>query len=451
MPPEEDGGMSQQDNDPFISELTRQELVKYGLVGGAAAAAAYLGPLSRLASAAPTALDATGTVVTWSPDTRPDALKSEKWWDQAFMKANPGVKVKQLTVPYGQDTVKLRAGHKTGIVPDIIWAYSDFLYSYGQSGLVRSVNDQISAVRRKRFLPAAIDNITTQDKVYSVPFVGFPFFIYYRKDVYKKLGLKPPRTHAELLANIKATHDPPNIYGYMLTNQAISDTWNLKTAMWTHGAYYFDKRDRLALDRPQTIAAWNYYKQLGTYSPPGSMAQSDLDARQLLVDGKVAHMFTTTSFSANIEPSELGNFGAFLFPRKPGAKGASLDFYGLCIPTKAKNPAGAKAMIQFLLQPKNFQNYLARTVIGWVPMLGDAYTPQYLNNPRIKPVREFIALGAVSAKTGIVGTGYFGPSDNAPALVSTNVEKQIGDRLVVQDQDAADVLEWAVETIKKAL
>jgi ABC-type glycerol-3-phosphate transport system substrate-binding protein len=443
--------MSDQSDARFLDGATRREFMKLGLLGGAAATG-VLGPLAGLASAAPSRRDAaTGTVVTWSPDTRPDALKSEKWWDAAFTKANPGVKVKQLTVPYGKDTVKLKAGQRTGVLPDIIWAYSDFLYSYGQSGQTRSVNDIIAKIGRKRFLPAAINSITTKGKVYSVPFVGFPFFIYYRKDVYKELGLKPPTTHAELLANIKATHKAPDRYGYMLTNQGASDTWNLKTAMWTHGAYYFDKQDNLALDRPQTLEAWQFYKDLSTYSPPGSLAQGDLDARQLLVDGKVAHMFTTTSFAANIKPSEIGNFGAFLYPRKPGAGGASLDFYGFDIPTKAKNPEGATAMIEFLLQKKNFQDYLTRTVVGWVPMLSDAYTPAYLNSPKIKPFKEFIALGSASAKTGIVGTGYFGPSSHAPALVATDVEKQIGDRLVTNGDSPADVLKFALSTIKAAL
>ena len=436
--------------DAFSRELSRLDLIKYGLAGGAAlATTGYAGRLADLAWAAPEA--ATGTIQTWSPDTRPDALTSEKWWDQAFMKANPGATVKQLTVPYGQDTTKLEAGNKTGLVPDIIWAYTDLLVSYGQQGLAMQVNDVIDAVGKKRFLPAALDNIIYQKNVYSVPFVGFPFFIWYRKDVYKKLGLKPPRTHAELLANIKKTHNPPNPYGYMLTNQSASDTFNLKTAMWTHGAYYFDKNDNLALDRPQTIAAWKYYQQLAKYSPPGAAAMSDLDARQLLVDGFVAHMFTTTSFSGNLKPDEIGNFGAFLYPRVSGAKGASLDFYGLSIPTKAKNPDGAKAMIEFLLTAANFQQYLARTVVGWVPMLGDAYTGQYLNNPRIKPFKEFIALGGVSAQNGVVGTGYFGPSKHAPALVATNVEKQIGDRLVVENQSPQEVMAWAVKTIKAAL
>jgi ABC-type glycerol-3-phosphate transport system substrate-binding protein len=108
-------------------------------------------------------------------------------------------------------------------------------------------------------------------------------------------------------------------------------------------------------------------------------------------------------------------------------------------------------MIEFLLQPANFQEYLARTVVGWVPMLTDAYTDQYLNNPRIAPVKEFIDIGGKSAANAVVGTGYFGPTKGAAALTASNVEKQIGDRLVVQNQSPEQVLQWAVQTIKAAL
>jgi hypothetical protein len=66
-------------------------------------------------------------------------------------------------------------------------------------------------------------------------------------------------------------------------------------------------------------------------------------------------------------------------------------------------------------------------------------------------VQEFIRIGGVSARSGIVGTGYFGPSKNAPALTGTDVEKQIGDRLVVEGQDSREVLDWAVKTIRSAL
>jgi ABC-type glycerol-3-phosphate transport system substrate-binding protein len=162
-------------------------------------------------------------------------------------------------------------------------------------------------------------------------------------------------------------------------------------------------------------------------------------------------MLTTTSMAANFAPEDLPRFGAFLYPSKPGAKGASMDFQGNTIPTKAKSPDLARLAIAFQLEPDNFQEYLARTVVGWVPMLQDAYTDAYLNSERIAPIREFIDLGGESLKNGVIGAGYFGPTAMESLLTATDVEKQIGDRLVVDDASPEEVLEFAISTITSAM
>jgi multiple sugar transport system substrate-binding protein len=223
----------------------------------------------------------TGTLESWTPDTRDDALAAEKWWGEQFVAANPGVDLKQLTVPYGEDTTKLTAGHAAGTVPDMLYAYSQLMYTYGVDGLTQPINDLIDTIGKDRFIPSALEGITVDGNIYTVPQTGFPFFIYYRKDLYDEKGLPIPDTHEQLLENAAALHNPPDVYGFIVTNQALSDTWNLKSAMWTHGAYYFDENDQLALDRPETLAAWQFYKDLAAFSPPGSMAQSDHESRQL--------------------------------------------------------------------------------------------------------------------------------------------------------------------------
>lgn len=435
--------------------ISRRDLLRYGALGGAAAA---LAPVAARASSpgrpffqagSPSAV--TGTLQSWTPDTRDDAIAAERWWGEAFTTRYPGVTLNQLTVPYGDDTTKLIAGDAAGAVPDMLYAYSQFLYTYGVDGLTQPVNDLIDQIGRDRFIPSALDGITVDGNIYAVPQTGFPFMIYYRKDLYEEHGLKVPTTHEELLANVKAVHAPPDTYGFIVTNQAISDVWNLKSAMWTHGAYYFDENDQLALDRPETIEAWTFYKELASYSPPGSMSQSDLESRQLYVDGKVAHMLTTTSMAANFRSEDLPRFGAFLYPSKPGAKGASMDFQGNTIPTKAKSADIARLAIAFQLEPDNFQEYLARTVVGWVPMLQDAYTDAYLGSERIAPIREFIDLGGESLKNGVIGAGYFGPTAMESLLTSTDVEKQIGDQLVVDDKDPEEVLRFAVDVLMAAM
>ena len=196
------------------------------------------------------------------------------------------------------------------------------MYTYGVDGLTQPVDDLIDMIGRDRFIPAALDGITVDGKIYTVPQTGFPFFIYYRKDLYDGArASRPPETHEQLLENIVAVHNPPDVYGCIVTNQAISDTWNLKSAMWTHGAYFFDENDELALDRPETLQAWQFYKDLAKFSPPGSMAQSDLESRQLYVDGKVAHMLTTTSMSANFTADAPAPLRWLPVPAQAGRQG----------------------------------------------------------------------------------------------------------------------------------
>ena len=430
-----------------LSRLSRRELLSRGtMTAGTAAALSFMGGCRP--DGDPDRL----TLRTWSPDTRDAALASERWWHDAFMAANPRLRVEQLTVPYDEDTVKLKAAHRAGTnVPDILWTYNQNLYAYGLEGLVRPLNGLMSRIGLDRYPRQVLDGIRVDGTYYSVPFVGFPFFVYYRKDLYAAMGLRPPETHEELLENVAALHDPPDRYGYLLTNQYIADTFNLKTAMWTHGAYFFDADDNLALDRPETLEAWAFYKELGKYSPPGSLAQGDLESRELMLDGRVAHMFTTTSFAADFGPEDLIRQGAFAYPIKPGAMGASLDFNALALPARSKQPELARDMIRFLLEAENFQEFLIRTVVGWVPMLEDAWTDRYLNHPRIAAVREYLEVGRVSQETGIVSTGYFGPSRHSRVLIATDIEKQIGDRLVVFGQSPEEVLEWAGSVLRQAL
>ena len=85
-------------------------------------------------------------------------------------------------------------------------------------------------------------------------------------------------------------------------------------------------------------------------------------------------------------------------------------------------------------------------------MLGDAYTNQYLNNPRIKPFSEFIALGGVSAKNG----------DRRHRLLrAEQARARLSSRRTSRSRSATGsssrtrirrtVMDWAVKTIKAAL
>jgi hypothetical protein len=245
--------MANQGADAFSRELSRRELFKYGLAGSAAlATAGYAGRLADLAWAGPDA--ATGTIETWSPDTRPDALASEKWWDAAFMKANPDATVKQLTVPYGQDTTKLQAGSKTGIVPDIIWAYTDLLVSYGQDGW-RHVNDGVKP-SAEPFARGARQHHVPGERVLPRPFVASCSSSGTGRTPPKSPGpgRRWPTRSCSPTSRRPTTRRTVRLHAH---EPGASDTFNPRQGvMWTTARTTLTRRPKLALDR-RTIAAWN--------------------------------------------------------------------------------------------------------------------------------------------------------------------------------------------------
>ena len=269
----------------------------------------------------------TGTLESWTPDTRDDALAAEKWWGEQFVAANPGVTLKQLSVPYGEDTTKLTAGNAAGVVPDMLYAYSQLMYTYGVDGITQPVNDLIDPIGRDRFIPAALEGITVDGNIYTVPQTGFPFFIYYRKDLYDELGLPIPDTHEQLLENVAAVHNPPDIYGFIVTNQRsatlepqVGDVDPRRVLL---------RRERPARPGPTgdagsvaVLQGSRHVLASGQHGPERPQVAGALRRRQ---GRPYAH---TTSMSANFTPEDLPRFGGFLYPQKEGAKGASLDFQG---------------------------------------------------------------------------------------------------------------------------
>ena len=63
-------------------------------------------------------------------------------------------------------------------------------------GPTQPVNDIIDMIGRKRFIPAALEGITVDGNTYTVPQSGFPFFIYYRKDIVQEARPEAAETHA---------------------------------------------------------------------------------------------------------------------------------------------------------------------------------------------------------------------------------------------------------------
>lgn len=168
------------------------------------------------------------------------------------------------------------------------------------------------------------------------------FSFMYRQDVYTAKGLKVPTTLDELQAALKATHNPPTIYGFVgrgLKNANVP-LWG----MFLHamGGDYLDKAGKtLTTTSPEAIQSAKMYADImKSYGPSGSIGFNWNEAQGAFSQGQAACWPDGLNFAAPLEDKTkskiVGQVGYALFPGTDKQK----PFSGTASDGLALNPFG---------------------------------------------------------------------------------------------------------------
>ncbi|SMG53723.1 ABC transporter substrate-binding protein [Paraburkholderia susongensis] len=277
-----------------------------------------------------------------------------------FKAENPDVDVKVNTF----DT----EGYKTSIrnflsaePPDVVtWYAGHRMAPFVDAGLFEDVTDLWTKNGLDQSLKSAASAMTLNGKKWGIPYSYYAWGIYYRKDLFAKLGIQPPTTWKELLdasAKLKANGITPFAIG---TKQP----WT--TASWfdyldmrmngyafhmdlTSGKVpYTDKRVEAVFDR------WDELTRPG-YFLANHASYTWEEAVPALVKGEAA-MYLMGNFAvapmkqAGLGESQLG-FMPFpqIAPNVPRAEEAPIET--LHIPSKARNKADARRFLTYMSRP----------------------------------------------------------------------------------------------------
>jgi raffinose/stachyose/melibiose transport system substrate-binding protein len=96
---------------------------------------------------------------------------------------------------------KLNSAIAAGSVPDIFSSHAGgVLASYATAGKAAALDDALGrdASWKGRFVAGAFDALTVDGKIYAVPTSQAVVPIFYNKEIFSKLGLKPPQTYDDL-------------------------------------------------------------------------------------------------------------------------------------------------------------------------------------------------------------------------------------------------------------
>lgn len=135
---------------------------------------------------------------------------------KGFEAENPDIKVKINVFDHEGYKTSIR-NFLTAQPPDLItWYAGNRMAPFIEAGLIEDVSDLWVKEGLSETLKSAEASMTVKGKQWGVPYTYYQWGIYYRKDIFNKLGISEPKTWQELLAasaKIKAAGMTPFAIG----------------------------------------------------------------------------------------------------------------------------------------------------------------------------------------------------------------------------------------------
>lgn len=231
-----------------------------------------------------------------------------------------------------------------------------------------------------RWPDAAIDLSTFDGKLMSLPVRAHVQMLFYRKDVFEKLGIQPPKTWAELEDASKKISQSTELSGIVPYYGAGNNGQNLfmwTAYLWSNGGDIFDKDMKPTFASKEGIEATQRYINLLTkdkVAPPGSVTFGEQDSRTFFKQGKAAMwlgwwwVFSEFNSPESAAPEVAGNVG---FSPVPGWEGkgstANVSSFPLAMMKGSKNKEAAWEVLKWIAEPQEELDIVMKTLKKEVP------------------------------------------------------------------------------------
>ena len=212
----------------------------------------------------------------WSTDNEEARVAMYEKVAKGFMEKNPNVDVKIVPVEEAAISQRIATAKGAGDLPDIVRMGIERVAAFSADGLLDedAATATIKQIGEQDFRSGPLKMVTNLDtkKYAAVPFDGWIQAIWYRADVFQKLGLQPPVSwetiqaacqklpgQENLLYAVTLGTDPGQNYGHQVFEQV---------AM-SNNAWPFDKDGKVSFNTPEMIAALKFYADLQKCAMPG--------------------------------------------------------------------------------------------------------------------------------------------------------------------------------------
>jgi ABC-type glycerol-3-phosphate transport system substrate-binding protein len=223
-----------------------------------------------------------------------------------------------------------------------------------------------------------------------------PFILWYRTDIYSKLGLSVPTTWEQYFSNAKKIQDSGLGSGQIIANNSSVNSWWWLQLLWSFGGDLQDGSGAVTVNTPEAAKATEYMKALLDVSPKSAITATGDDATTLFSTQDVGQMINYSGYYPVVtDPKSskvIGKFGTAVIPVGP-SNITELTGWNIGMPADSKNKDAAWQFLDWLLSKDN------------TPKLMDAGAAaigrtSIVNNTAITDKQPYIKLLGPAAESG---------------------------------------------------
>lgn len=316
-----------------------------------------------------------------------------------FEKANPGIKIVQEAIGWGDLDKKMQAALASGAFPEAAHGQTYVERSLSAKGLLRPLNDVYESIGEDDIFDVVkkLDYNPKDKKYYGLAHaVGIDLMVY-RKDFMREAGLDPekaPATFAEFKEMlIKLTDKSKGRYGLSLAGPGFFINEDLYMWVGSNGGRLFDEKGRPTFTEKPVLEVLQFWKELNDCClAPDWLSRDYLATFADLATGKAAVIMGWGRGSGYFEqyaPELVKNGDIGVFPTKPvGPSGKTFltqfDSEPWMIFKDSKHPEEAAAFLKFFYKKENYLKYIKSVPVHFFPI-----TKSLREDPEYKAIPDF--------------------------------------------------------------
>lgn len=360
------------------------------------------------------------TIKMWMMPNSLEPLKDIEETLSAFEDANLNIKVKVTVLDWGAAWTKITTAATSNDVPDIVQLGSTWVGSISGMGALWDMKDKVAELGgEKAFVPAAwkTSGIAGSGKVTAIPWIVDARALYYRTDVFRKLGLTARDLDTwDSFQNtlIKIKNANLTIEGLAIQPLGMpgKNDWNvvhnLAPWIWGAGGDFLSKDLKSSvLNSDASFSGVFFYINLAKNGlvPTEYLELNTAQVSSNFNNGSIAMYFdgpyevrTLTTPPAQGGASEsitARNFGVVPYPKGPKGRYTFVGGSNLAIFAASKNKDAAFKVLKYLTSDKEAQLTYTKAC-GFLPAYRPVFNEPYFS---VDPARKVFKDAIIYGKT----------------------------------------------------